>query len=192
MYNVFAGGIILSRIAIISDIHGNLTALKSVLKDIEKRGVDRIFCLGDLVGKGPRGSECIQLAKKYCDKVIRGNWDVFIRDETDNEIIKWSQSRLTDEDFNYLANLPFYIEFELNGKLIRCFHASPRSVFERIAPEYHTLEKCLSLFQNSEETESQHSKRTPDIVFYGDNYVGITSKYKRLSINSGIFWWTPI
>ena len=168
----------MSRIAIISDIHGNLTALKSVLKDIEKRGVDRIFCLGDLVGKGPRGSECIQLVKKHCDKVIRGNWDVFIRDETDNEIIKWSQSRLTDENFNYLATLPFHIEFELNGKLIRCFHASPRSVFERIAPEYHTIEKCLSLFQNSEETESQHSKRTPDIVFYGDIHITLLRSYE--------------
>ncbi|MEG0438627.1 MAG: metallophosphoesterase family protein, partial [Solibacillus sp.] len=75
----------MSRIAIISDIHGNLTALESVLKDIDKRGVDQIFCLGDLVGEGPRGSQCIELIRNHCDKVIRGNWDVFIRDETDNE-----------------------------------------------------------------------------------------------------------
>ncbi|MEG0438626.1 MAG: metallophosphoesterase, partial [Solibacillus sp.] len=93
-------------------------------------------------------------------------------------MIKWSQSQLTDEDFNYLASLPFHIEFELNGKLIRCFHASPRSVFERIAPEYHPLEKCLSLFQNSEETESHHSKRTPDIVFYGDIHMTILRSYE--------------
>ncbi|WP_096272537.1 metallophosphoesterase family protein [Paucisalibacillus globulus] len=158
----------MSKIAIISDIHGNLTALKAVLADIVKRKVDLIYCLGDLVGKGPRGSECIQLVREHCDKVIYGNWDVFIRDEIDNEAIKWTQSRLTDEDYDYLASLPFYIEFELNGKLARCFHASPRSVFERIAPEYHPTEKCLSLFQNSEETESLHSTRTPDMVFYGD------------------------
>ena len=168
----------MSRIALISDIHGNLTALEAVLKDIEKRNVDQVYCLGDLVGKGPRGSECIDLIRKNCDKVIYGNWDVFIRDETDNEIIKWFQSQLTDEDFNYLASLPFYIEFELNGKLIRCFHASPRSVFERIAPEYHPLEKCLSLFQNSEETESHHSKRTPDIVFYGDIHMTLLRSYE--------------
>ncbi|MET0959221.1 MAG: metallophosphoesterase family protein, partial [Psychrobacillus psychrotolerans] len=68
----------MSKIAIISDIHGNLTALESVLKDIEKRGVNQIFCLGDLVGKGPRGSECIELVRKHCDEVIYGNWDVFI------------------------------------------------------------------------------------------------------------------
>ncbi|MBB2482366.1 metallophosphoesterase family protein [Bacillus sp. APMAM] len=168
----------MSKIAIISDIHGNLTALEAVLKDIEKRGVDQIFCLGDLVGKGPRGSECIELVRKHCHKVIRGNWDVFIQEETDNEILKWFQNHLTEEDFNYLASLPFYIEFELNGKLIRCFHASPRSVFERIAPEYHPKEKCLSLFENSEETESLHSKRTPDIVFYGDIHMTLLRSYE--------------
>ncbi|GGA67563.1 metallophosphoesterase family protein [Ornithinibacillus halotolerans] len=161
----------LTKIAIISDIHGNLTALESVLADIEKRGVDKIYCLGDLVGKGPRGSACIELVKKYCDKVIRGNWDVFIQDETDNEHLKWIQSQLTTEDFDYLASLPFHIEFELNGKLIRCFHASPRSEFERIAPEYYDKEKCLSLFENSEETNSLHTTRTPDYVFYGDIHV---------------------
>ncbi|ATP40627.1 metallophosphatase family protein [Solibacillus sp. R5-41] len=168
----------MSKIAIISDIHGNLTALEAVLKDIEKRGVDKIFCLGDLVGKGPRGSECIKLVRKHCDKVIYGNWDVFIRDETDNEIIKWFQTQLSEEDYNYLASLPFHIEFELNGKLIRCFHASPRSVFERIAPEYHPIEECLSLFENSEETESHQLKRTPDIVFYGDIHLTFLRTYE--------------
>ena len=65
------------------------------------------------------------------------------------------------ENYNCLDSLPFDIEFELNGKLIRCIYASPRSVSERIAREYHPIEKCLSLFENSEETESLHSKRTP-------------------------------
>ncbi|MEZ7173041.1 metallophosphoesterase [Sporosarcina sp. OR05] len=168
----------MSKIAIISDIHGNLTALEAVLEDIEKRGVERIFCLGDLVGKGPRGSACIKLVRKHCEKVIYGNWDVFIREKTDNEILKWFQSQLSDEDFNYLASLPFFIEFELNEKLIRCFHASPRSVFERIAPEYHPKEKCLSLFENSEETQSLHNKRTPDIVFYGDIHITLLRSYE--------------
>ena len=165
------------KIALISDIHGNLTALEAVLSDISKRGVDAIYCLGDLVGKGPRGAECIELVKKYCDKVIYGNWDVFIRDEIDNDMIQWTQSRLSAEDYAYLASLPFFIEFELNGKLVRCFHASPRSVFERIAPEYHSKEACLSLFDNSEETNSQHSERTPDIVFYGDIHMTLLRSY---------------
>ena len=47
----------LERIALISDVHGNLTALQAVLADIDARGITRIFNLGDYVGKGPRGSE---------------------------------------------------------------------------------------------------------------------------------------
>lgn len=45
--------------------------------------------------------------EKYCDKVIYGNWEVFMRDEIDNDVIKWMQSQLTDEDYAYLAALPF-------------------------------------------------------------------------------------
>ena len=43
----------MDKIAVISDIHGNIPALESVLQDIKLRGVERIICLGDLVGKGP-------------------------------------------------------------------------------------------------------------------------------------------
>ncbi|SET21892.1 protein phosphatase [Oceanobacillus limi] len=168
----------MTKVALISDIHGNLTALKAVLNDIHKRGVNRIFCLGDLVGKGPRGSECIQLIQEHCEKVIRGNWDVFIREETDNEFIHWFQDRLTKEDNNYLASLPFHIDMEVNGQLVRCIHASPRSEFERIAPEYHPVEKCLSMFENSEATHTTDSDPKPDIVFYGDIHTTLLRTYE--------------
>lgn len=167
----------MTKIAIISDIHGNLTALEAVLEDIARREVDAIYCLGDLIGKGPRGAACIALVKQHCDKVIRGNWDVFIHNEIEDDHIKWVQSCLSEEDYSYLASLPFFIEFELNGNLVRCFHASPRSEFERIAPEYHSKEACLSLFENSKETNSEHSERTPDIVFYGDIHMTLLRSY---------------
>ncbi|MFD2043495.1 metallophosphoesterase family protein [Ornithinibacillus salinisoli] len=166
----------MTKIALISDIHGNQTALEAVLEDIHTRGIERIFCLGDLVGKGPRGSECIELIQKHCEKVIRGNWDVFIRDETDNEFINWFQERLSEDDNEYLASLPFHIDVELNGQLVRCIHASPRSVFERIAPEYHPEETCLSMFENSKETSS--GVRKPDMVFYGDIHTTLLKTYE--------------
>ena len=49
----------LERIALISDVHGNLTALEAGLADIDARGISRIFNLGDYVGKGPRGREAV-------------------------------------------------------------------------------------------------------------------------------------
>ncbi len=68
----------LDRIAVISDVHGNVTALEAVLADIEARGITRVLNLGDVVGKGPRGSEAIKLTRETCEVTVRGNWDTFI------------------------------------------------------------------------------------------------------------------
>ena len=61
--------------AIISDIHANLDALTVVLDDIEKRGVERIVCLGDIVGYGPNPVECLDLVRKRCAWSLMGNHD---------------------------------------------------------------------------------------------------------------------
>ena len=64
------------RIAIISDIHGNLEALKATLKDIEKRKVDKNICLGEIIAKGVHPKECLSLIRKNCEIVLQGNCDV--------------------------------------------------------------------------------------------------------------------
>ena len=56
----------MEKIAIISDIHGNLVALEEVLKDIKSRNINHICCLGDLVAKGSQPKETIELVKKEC------------------------------------------------------------------------------------------------------------------------------
>lgn len=63
------------KIAIISDIHGNLEALKTTLKDIYKRKVDKIICLGDTIAKGVHPKECLELIKNNCEIVLQGNCD---------------------------------------------------------------------------------------------------------------------
>ncbi|MGJ9460666.1 metallophosphoesterase family protein [Oceanobacillus sp. CF4.6] len=169
----------MTKIAIISDVHGNTTALKAVIKDIKMRKIERTFCLGDLIGKGPRSSECITLIQVNCEKVIRGNWDVLIQSETDNEYIQWFRNQISNEDIQYLSSLPFHIDLELNGQLIRFLHASPRSEFERIIPDFEPLEKCLSMFDNSEKVNSTNPDRRPDIVFYGDLHTAFLKTYKN-------------
>ncbi|MGE7693738.1 metallophosphoesterase family protein [Lysinibacillus sp. NPDC094177] len=168
----------MTKIAIISDIHGNKTALEAVLKDIRIRKIERIFCLGDLIGKGPRGSECIELIQKNCERVVRGNWDVFIQSPTDDVFLQWYKDRLTGKDYQYLASLPFNIDLELNGQLIRFFHASPRSEFERISVN-HSIERRLSMFENNEITNSINYTKLPDIVFYGDIHTTFLHTYKK-------------
>ena len=72
------------RIAIISDIHGNLEALKSTLQDIEKRNIDKIICLGDTIAKGVHPKECLELVKENCEVVVQGNTDRYFSIEYKN------------------------------------------------------------------------------------------------------------
>ena len=64
------------RIALISDVHGNLTALDAVLADIDARGISRIFNLGDYVGKGHRGREVVEICRERCEVNILGSDNV--------------------------------------------------------------------------------------------------------------------
>lgn len=157
----------MEKIAIISDIHGNIPALESVLADIKSRDIKRIICLGDLVGKGPQSSIAIQMIQKHCEIAVRGNWDDFFPKPQESETIKWHQNQLTKIQMNALEELPFSVEFIMSGKLVRMFHASPRSVYERIQP-WDSLETRLSMFENTEHTENIEGQREPDVVLYGD------------------------
>ena len=65
------------KIAIISDIHGNLEALNTVLEDIKKRNIDKIYCLGDIIAKGTHQQECVDLVRANCEVVIKGNCDEY-------------------------------------------------------------------------------------------------------------------
>ncbi len=78
------------KIAIISDIHGNLEALNSVFKDLRKRGtMDHVVCLGDIVGYYANPIECINKVKNRCDIVIQGNHDSAITAVNFEKRIKW-------------------------------------------------------------------------------------------------------
>ncbi|EGO86803.1 serine/threonine protein phosphatase, partial [Clostridium botulinum C str. Stockholm] len=66
------------RIAIFSDIHGNIEALKAVLENIKSKNVHRVVCLGDLVGYGPFPNEVIDLIKSKDILTIAGNYDMAV------------------------------------------------------------------------------------------------------------------
>ena len=61
--------------AVLSDIHSNLEALTTVLSDIESRGIDTIYCLGDVVGYGPNPKECLDLIINKVKWCVLGNHD---------------------------------------------------------------------------------------------------------------------
>ncbi len=107
------------RRAILSDIHGNLEALKTVLEDAQAQGCSQVICLGDIVGYGPEPNECIDVARTF-DAAIIGNHDLAALfdpegfSNTAEQAILWTRKQLESGDtpkncydrLDYIANLP--------------------------------------------------------------------------------------
>ncbi len=161
----------MEKLAIISDIHGNLESLKSVLCDIKERNIDKIICLGDIIAKGSNQHECIELIKNNCEVVLQGNCDehftsdIDLSHETEQEIkrIKWNKSKLTQDDIKYLSSLPYCFEFYMSGRLVRLFHATPEKI-NGFVGNIDNIDRLYKLFLPSNNT---NSNQLADIVIYG-------------------------
>jgi protein phosphatase len=179
------------KIAIISDIHGNLEALKATLKDIKKRQVDKIICLGDIIAKGIHPKECIDLIKKQCEIVIQGNCDKYFAmehedfeqmPEQEKKRIKWNKSMINKEDRDYLLNLPFSYEFYMSGSLVRLFHATNK-VNNKAILNVNSIERKYEMFLPSKYTLSDN---IADVVIYGHIHHPYMDKiYNKTLINIG-------
>lgn len=179
------------KIAVISDIHGNLEALKTTLLDIKKRNVDKIICLGDIVAKGTHPKECINLVKENCDIVLRGNCDRFFSmkhddidtfSEKNKKRLKWNSSLLDEEDIKYIFNLPFAYEFYMSGSLVRMFHAHPKADNITVLNE-DKFETKYEMFLPSKKTMSQN---VADVCIYGHIHHTYMDKiYNKTLINAG-------
>lgn len=188
----------MERIAVISDIHGNIPALEAVLEDIALRGIGEIICLGDLVGKGPHSPEAVDRIRDVCRIIVRGNWDDFISAPTDDATIVWHQRRLGGERLRYLKTLPLSYDLRLSGRLVRLYHASAQSLYHRVQP-WHPLEERLAMFEDTELTgpsaAASESARPgvvepnvagPDVVGYGDVHNAFVQHlHGRVLFNTG-------
>lgn len=183
-------GVNMDRIAIISDIHGNLKALEATLEDIRDRGIERIFCLGDIIAKGKHFNECIKLIRDNCEIVIKGNCDeyftneIVLDDKSEIEVkrIMWNRSNLSEDSISYLKGLPYCFEFYLSGRLVRLFHSHPNKINQFVG-NIETVDRLYELFLPSNNTISDNKA---DIVIYGHIHVPYVQKiYNRTIINVG-------
>jgi diadenosine tetraphosphatase ApaH/serine/threonine PP2A family protein phosphatase len=117
-------------IALLADIHSNREAMTACLADAERRHVDRLIFLGDLVGYGADPTWVIDRVSEYIARgalAILGNHDAAASgaretlNETAQEAIEWTRRRLDSAQMNFLAGLPHTVE--LDGRLF--VHASP-------------------------------------------------------------------
>jgi predicted phosphodiesterase len=103
------------KIGIISDIHGNLEALERVMDDMAEQSVDRVCCLGDILGYGPFPAECLAIVRRITNLILMGNHEdsVLHLAKAEAELneaalagVRFSRTQLSKSDLNFLATLP--------------------------------------------------------------------------------------
>ena len=127
------------KIALISDIHGNLNALEAVLADIKKEKADQIICLGDVATIGPQPVEVIRRLKKLRNcQFIMGNHDAALLNPEQAEfyeiasalkpMLNWCAGLMKKNELEFLRAFQPVIEIPLNEQdSMLCFHGSPDS-----------------------------------------------------------------
>ncbi len=115
------------RYAIISDVHANRQAWNAVITDIRVSGVDRVICLGDIIGYGPAPADVLEQVYSCAHHILLGNHDAVICGKLDpgtfndaaRRIIRWTASRLDAKAARFFRKLPLVI----HGGDFRCVHA---------------------------------------------------------------------
>lgn len=130
----------MKQIAIVADMHGNWPATLALEKDLNRRGISEIYCLGDMIGKGPSSKDTMRWALNHCRVILRGNWEEGIGlKQYKNDEFYYEQ--LGEEYMALLPALPMEHSFTLSGRRIRMIHGRP------ILPEAVGVHRDESYFQ---------------------------------------------
>ena len=190
--------------AIISDIHGNAVALRAVLEDIKSKGANRIVCLGDIIGYGPRPLECVDLVAEHCEWSLMGNHDFGVLYEPTNfnpgaeAAAYWTRARLDAEEdealktkrYEFLGSLRVRV-VEPNmadGKTVLAVHGSPRRpINEYVFPDdvINATDKMRNLFALIDHIAIVGHTHVPGVFtdepdFYPPDEIGSNATYKFL------------
>lgn len=173
------------KIAVISDIHGNIYALMRALEDIEDQKVDTIICLGDLVGYGPHPNEVIAMIKRKNIICLKGNYDASVVDESytfirENNInsfsLPWTVEELRAANKFYLNSLPTSITLEFEGKKILFVHGSPNKINEYMLEDADNTSEIMKNLKEDvlvcAHTHMPSIKQFEDKLFVNDGSVG--------------------
>lgn len=181
------------KIAVISDIHGNIDALEAVMTDIKKEECEKVFVLGDYAMAGAEPALTVNwFFKKQFDKdfkMIQGNTDLMIADYNEDlylalkskapimaEALKDDATILTPIQKDFLKDLPLQLEIEEEGVKFLLVHGSPRKNNEDILPDTPL-----------EEVEKMLANVDADVVLCGHTHLpcGFQTSTKKTVVNVG-------
>ena len=148
------------RVALFSDVHGNLVALEALLAELEREAPDATVCLGDVAQGGAQPAECLDRVRELGCPVVLGNADDLLltldasAEEGDPErqrrlveVAEWSISRVGEERLAFIRGFRPTVEVDLgSGRTLLGFHGSPRSFDEVLLPTSadEELERALA------------------------------------------------
>ena len=118
------------KIAVFSDIHGNLKALKTVLEEIREKNADLTVFLGDIFQRGNEETECLELLKDSGIICLKGNCELYAEHGVDvdpdvehlREYYDGIRKKLTPEQMKFIKQMPLFYECESNGHKMRFSH----------------------------------------------------------------------
>jgi len=135
------------RLGLISDVHANAPALRTVLDDLRRRGIERVLCAGDVVGYYPFPNETVEMLEERGVQCIQGNHDrSVLRVDTSlmnpwaRDAVEWTAAHLEERTRRYLAALPVSTTVYTDGISICLHHGSPRDPIEYVYEERATAD----------------------------------------------------
>ena len=185
------------RLALLSDIHGNLTALEAVLAELTHEAVDEILCLGDVAIFGPQPQATLARVRELGCPVVMGNTDAwalapqphpFRNEETPkfNAIELWSAEQLDEAARSLIRSFQPTLTVALSDEVsLLAYHGSPRSFHEAIVattPEEHLAEFFAGTVASilvGGHTHEQFSRRWQGRIVINPGSVGLP--YERLA-----------
>jgi len=190
----------MTRVAVISDMHGNDLAFEKVEVDLQGQRIDQIVCLGDAIQGGPQPAQVVQRLRRMNCPVVIGNADAWLLsgEETADEGIPperlkkmgeirlWSLSQLSEGNMDFISEFQPTVTIRLEEGLdLLCFHGSPTSFDEIILPAIpeEEFQKILAPYAGQVltggHTHAQQIRRLGDYFFFNPGSVGFAYSHNQ-------------
>ena len=187
------------RVALVSDMHGNAVAFRTVLEDVRSEDVDLIVSLGDVAQGGPQPRECVDILRELGCACVYGNSDDFlvtldlgaepIEDEERRtrllDTARWSREQLGGDGLDFLRGFAPTVELDVGETKLVCCHATPHSNEDVILPDTPRAEAERRIGNPAADAVAaghvhlQWLRRFSDLLWFCVGSVGLVYEHKE-------------